>query len=121
MPQENGNRCDVRYLYLGGAKGGGVAFIGRGPLGVSVHDATREALAAALHTDEVRRLDGAFEVRVDGAQAGVGGTNSWDLRARPTDEYRLLEKRYAYGFVLCPAASLREAGALSRGVEYGAE
>lgn len=121
VPQENGNRCDVRYLYLGGAKGGGVAFIGRGPLGVSVHDATREALAAALHTDEVRRLDGAFEVRVDGAQAGVGGTNSWDLRARPTDEYRLLEKRYAYGFVLCPAASLREAGALSRGVEYGAE
>lgn len=117
FPQECGNRCDVRYLHLAG-KAYGVAFIGRQPLCVSVWPCTQEALDAATHTNEIVRLDDAWLVNIDCAQAGVGGTDSWTVKSRPSEAYRLLEKRYSYEFVITPAGTPADAARTSRGVAY---
>lgn len=116
-PQECGNRCDVRYLQLAG-KGGGVVFAGRQPLCVSVWPCTQEALDAAEHTHEIVRLDDAWLVNVDCAQAGVGGTDSWSVKSRPSEAYRLLEKHYGYEFVIAPAGTPADAARTSRRVAY---
>ena len=116
-PQECGNRCDVHYLQLGG-KGGGVVFAGRQPLCVSVWPCTQEALDAAEHTHEIVRLDDAWLVNVDCAQAGVGGTDSWSVKSRPSKAYRLLEKHYGYEFVIAPAGTPADAARTSRRVAY---
>lgn len=116
-PQECGNRCDVRYLQLAG-KGGGVVFAGRQPLCVSVWPCTQEALDAAEHTHEIVRLDDAWLVNVDCAQAGVGGTDSWSVKSRPSKAYRLLEKHYGYEFVIAPAGTPADAARTSRRVAY---
>ena len=42
-------------------------------------------------------------------QAGVGGTDTWSLNARPSEQYRLLAKRYAYKFTLLPCNNESEA------------
>lgn len=116
-PQECGNRCDVRYLHLSG-KAGGAAFIGRQPLSVSVWPCTQEALDAAAHTNQIVRLDNAWLVNIDCAQAGVGGTDSWSVKSRPSEAYRLLEKHYDYEFVIAPAVTLADAAQASRRVAY---
>ncbi len=116
-PQEYGNRCDVRYLWLGNASGG-VAFIGRQPLGVSVWPCSMEALDAATHTSEIRMLDGALTVNVDAAQAGVGGTDSWSRKARPSEQYRLTDKHYSYGFTIAPARTAADAARRACTTEY---
>lgn len=116
-PQEYANRCDVRYLWLGNRKSG-VVFIGHRPLSVSVWPCTQEALEAATHTSEVVELEDAFVVNVDAAQAGVGGTDTWSIRARPSEQHRLLGKHYAYSFVIVPAHSGAAAARRSCRVAY---
>ena len=101
-PQENGNRCDVRWLALYGNGRRGVEFVGRRPLNVSVWNCTQQTLDEARHRHEVTPLDGMLTVNVDMAQAGVGGTDSWSLNARPEKPYRLLGKESGYGFVITP-------------------
>ena len=116
-PQEYGNRCDVRYLWLGN-RSEGIAFVGRQPMGVSVWPCTREALEAATHTPEIEWSDGALTVNLDAAQAGVGGTDSWSHKARPSDPYRLLQKHYAYGLIIAPARNGAEAARIACTTAY---
>jgi beta-galactosidase len=116
-PQENGNRCDVRYLSLY-AKKGGVAFIGGQPLSVSVWSHTQQELDDATHTNELLESKGAFTVNIDCAQSGVGGTDAWSIKSRPSDAYRLLKKHYTYSFVITPVKTTAEAAQKSCGVEY---
>ncbi len=111
-PQEYGNRCDARYLWLGN-NSGGVVFIGRQPLNVSVWPCTLEALEAATHTSEIVLLDDALTVNVDAAQAGVGGTDSWSSKARPSKQYRLTDKHYSYGFLIAPSRTATDAARLA--------
>ena len=79
---------------------------------------TQEALDAAEHTHEIVRLDDAWLVNVDCAQAGVGGTDSWSVKSRPSEAYRLLEKHYGYEFVIAPAGTPADAARTSRRVAY---
>ncbi len=108
-PQENGNRCDVRWLALSGAKGPGVEFVGERPLSVSVWNCTQEMLDSAHHSVEVEPLPDELTVNIDCCQAGVGGTDTWSPKARPSDAYRLLEKHYAYRFVVTSCRSENQA------------
>lgn len=108
-PQENGNRCGVRWLALTDRAGRGVQFAGAAPLSTSVWDCTQQALDAARHTSEVELLPDALTVNIDCTQAGVGGTDTWSLKARPSEQYRLLEKRYAYRFTIIPCRNESEA------------
>lgn len=108
-PQENGNRCAVRWLTLTEGNGRGIQIAGDSPLSMSVWDCTQEALDRARHVTEVERLPDALTVNIDCVQAGVGGTDTWSLNARPSEQYRLLAKRYAYKFTLLPCNNESEA------------
>ena len=74
-PQENGNRCDVRWLSLTASDGRGVQFVGAEPLSVSVWNCTQESLDKARHSNEVEPLADALTVNIDRTQTGVGGTD----------------------------------------------
>ena len=52
-------------------------------------------------------------LNIDLVQAGVGGTDSWSLKARPSIDKRLLKGSYSYGFTFVPLgrdANLKEMG-----------
>ena len=122
-PQENGNRCDTRWIALTGRKGSGIQFIGQNPLSVSVWNTTQQELEQAKHVGEARVLEDSQTVNIDLVQTGVGGTDSWSRKARPSDQYRLLDKRYAYRFFIRPVQNFRDAvdGGRRYGSEYGTE
>ena len=62
-----------------------------------------------MHIGEPAVLTDSFVLNVDLVQTGVGGTDSWSQRARPYDQYRLLDKNYSYDFWMIPVKSLDEA------------
>jgi beta-galactosidase len=67
-----------------------------------------------MHIGEPQMLVDAFVINVDHAQTGVGGTDSWSQRARPSNQYRLLEKNYSYGFYIRPVKNTADAVAAGR-------
>ena len=62
---------------------------------------TQKILAAHAGLDSVEAGQ-LILVNLDLVQIGVGGTDSWSQRARPYDQYRLLDKEYTYSFYLMP-------------------
>jgi beta-galactosidase len=108
-PQENGNRTDVRWISMTDLQGRGIQFLGMEPLSVSVWNTTQEELHKAMHIGEPKMLRDAFVINVDHVQTGVGGTNTWNQNARPSDQYRLMEKNYSYSFYIRPVKSRADA------------
>ena len=115
MPQENGNRCDSRWAFFYG-NDGGIAFVGRKTIGVSAWNCTQESISQAKHPHEIEVLHQSFVVNIDLEQAGVGGTDSWSVKAQPSEQYRLLDKVYAYGFVVAPCRNQEKVIELGRRV-----
>lgn len=70
-PQENGNRCDVRWLEVGSDVKLRVDAVGRA-FEAGVHPYTLEELDAAKHSCDLPRHD-YLTVNIDGGQQGVGG------------------------------------------------
>ncbi len=101
QPQEYGNRTEVRWLKLESGKVPGIMFEGVQPLSTSVWPWNSEKLDIARHTNELVP-DDYLTVNIDGIQAGIGGTDSWSIHARPIDKYRLLNKHYTYSFIIRP-------------------
>lgn len=98
-PQENGNRCDTRWLTLETAEGERIHITGIPEFSFSVWDYSQKALSEALHGIELP--DGeAYTLNIDHEQAGVGGTDSWSINARPSDAYRILGKNFKYEFII---------------------
>lgn len=101
-PQENANRCDVRWIELTDAAGTGLRFEAPAiqPLSVSAWPYTQEDLAAAAHDYELPRRD-FITVNLDHLQMGVGGDNSWGLPVNTP--YRIKPDRtYSWSFRLSP-------------------
>jgi beta-galactosidase len=87
-PQENGNRCDIRWLEMTDERGNGLRFSGadQAPLSMSAWPYSMEDLASAAHNYELPRKN-FITVNLDHLQMGVGGDNSWGL---PVNEpYRI--------------------------------
>ena len=101
MPQENGNRCDVRWFALQSDKAG-VMIVGDEPLSVSVWEMSQNAIDKAKHINELEKDLYSNTLNIDLVQAGVGGTDSWSLKARPSIDKRLLKGSYSYGFTFVP-------------------
>lgn len=100
FPQENANRCDVRWLEVGNDVKLRVDALGK-PFEASVHPYTLDALAAADHECYLERED-YLTVNIDGGQHGVGG----DIPAVATlkSQYKLpkmktLELRCSLSFI----------------------
>ena len=77
-PQDNGNRCDVRWLTLSSDKGN-VKIEGLQPLCIHAWDYGEEDLETARHPHEINR--GRFiNLNIDGNIHGVGGVDTWGKR-----------------------------------------
>jgi beta-galactosidase len=105
VPQENGNRSDVRWVAFTDANGNGFLAVAESTLSVSAWPNSVEDLEQATHIHELPRRN-YYTVNLDYKQQGVGGTNSWDSNARPLPAYRLpTSKSYNYQYYLRPVTS----------------
>lgn len=95
MPQENGNKTDVRWLLLSSKEAGGICIKADSLLSMNVQDYSLQSLNASKTTHQLKKGEHTY-VYVDLKQMGVGGDISWTPRVHP--EYLLTAKKYEYGF-----------------------
>jgi beta-galactosidase/beta-glucuronidase len=74
MPQENGNKTDVRWLTLTNEAGAGLLVVGQPHLEASVSHFTAADLYRAYHTNELTRRDEVI-LNLDYKQSGLGGAS----------------------------------------------
>ena len=96
MPQEHGNRTDVRWASLTDSSGTGLLIVGNPVVNVSATRISPENMAQAEHTYELKAEDGVF-LHIDHRISCV------DARA-----YRVQTKPYEYSVVLRPFSRLKE-------------
>ena len=96
-PQDNGNRCDVRFLHLTNGKST-LNIQGCQPLCIRAWDYGEEDLEGARHPNEIQR--GRFvNLNIDANIHGVGGVDTWGQRTLP--QYTINgNKPYHYAFIL---------------------
>ena len=82
-PQENGQRCDIRYLDLIAPDGSRRRISSPRLFSFTLRPYTHEALCAARHDADIVPDPDAYELILDAAQRGVGGDNSWGLPVLP--------------------------------------
>ena len=99
LPQESGNRTDVRWVSFTDRAGAGLRATGLPLLYFSAWPFTMEELERRRHPSEIER-SGDLTVNLDYRQMGVGGDDSWG--AWPHREYQLPAKPYHYKFRLEP-------------------
>jgi beta-galactosidase/beta-glucuronidase len=102
MPQENGNKSDVRWAALTDDNNHGLLVIGKSNLNVSAHHYTMENLTKAKHTYEVKN-SGKITWNLDYQLMGLGGDDSWNPRTHK--EYLLNPGTYSYSIQLSPVDS----------------
>ncbi|RED96556.1 glycoside hydrolase family 2 TIM barrel-domain containing protein [Marinoscillum furvescens] len=96
-PQEVGNRTGTEWLSLTGPKAPTLNIATERELAFAVWPFTQENLQQADFTWQLTDADD-YTLNIDLVQAGVGGNDSWSIKARPIDAYRLLDKSYSYSF-----------------------
>lgn len=85
VPQENGNKTDVRWAKLTNANGIGIIVSGDVPLETSVHHYSTEALTNAVHTFELKKEELTYW-NIDYRQGGLGGNS---CGPQPMEKYLL--------------------------------
>ncbi|WP_207422561.1 glycoside hydrolase family 2 TIM barrel-domain containing protein [Desertivirga brevis] len=102
VPQENGNRTDVRWMYLSDKKKNeGILVVADSLLSMSAWPYTEENISTAKHTNKLKDA-GFLTLNIDLIQMGVGGNDSWSDVAAPLDIYQIPAKSYQYSFYLMP-------------------
>ena len=97
-PQDNGNRCDVRWFTLSAQNNTAIKVTGLQPLCFRAWPYTEEDLEPARHDYELPKRD-FINLNIDLNIHGVGGDDSWG--AKTMDKYTIPgNKSYKYGFVL---------------------
>lgn len=102
MPQENGNKTEVRWLSLTNEAGEGLLAAGSLPLEASVSHYTAHDLYQAHHTNELIRRDEVI-LNLDYRQCGLGGASCGPGVLPP---YLLPPGRYQFTVRLQPAIRL---------------
>jgi beta-galactosidase len=97
LPQEHGNRTDVRWLTLTGP-GGGLRVEAAGPLGFSASHFTAQDLYAAFHTYDLKPRPEII-LNLDCAQRGIG-TGSCGPDA--LERYLIRPGRHTWSYLLQP-------------------
>ncbi|MEO7309937.1 MAG: glycoside hydrolase family 2 TIM barrel-domain containing protein [Chitinophagaceae bacterium] len=102
VPQENGNRTDVRWMYLSNPKTkDGLLVVADSLLSMSASPYTDENVQNAKHTNKL--VDAGFiTLNIDLLQMGVGGNDSWSDVAAPLEKYQIKAQPYSYSFYLMP-------------------
>lgn len=113
-PQENGNKSDVRWMSLTNNDGKGIKIYGIPTVDFSAHHSIMEDFESLERTDGRQREGDIVKNRhtidvktrdltslnIDFKQMGVGGDTSWG--AQTHNEYKLLDKKYKYSFLIVP-------------------
>ncbi len=101
LPQENGNKTDVRWVTLTNANGVGLFASGgsTNKLNVSAHAYDLKAFNQATHTYQVKDTDH-VTLNLNYAQMGLGGDDSWTPATHK--EYLLDSATYSYQVRLRP-------------------
>jgi beta-galactosidase len=101
-PQEAAYKTDARWFTLTDKEGRGLMIEGIQPLGFSAINNRTEDLDPGLtkkqqHPTDIKPRNEVW-LHIDLKQRGVGGDNSWG--ALPHQQYRLLDKKYAYSYII---------------------
>ncbi|HEY0679524.1 MAG TPA: beta-galactosidase, partial [Chitinophagaceae bacterium] len=117
VPQENGNRTDVRWMYLH-SKDDGLLVVADSLLSMSAWPYTQDNLENAKHTNKLRDA-GYITLNIDLIQMGVGGNDSWSDVAAPLEKYQVPAHPYKYSFYLFPLkASKSKPGETARSIKF---
>jgi beta-galactosidase len=117
VPQENGNRTDVRWMLLHN-KTGGLLIIADSLLSMSVWPYTEDNILQAKHTNKLKDA-GFITLNIDLIQMGVGGNDSWSEVAAPLEQYRIPAKDYHYTFYITPYNEVADkAGEAARKIKF---
>jgi beta-galactosidase len=102
VPQENGNRTDVRWMYLDNSKTkDGLLIVADSLLSMSAWPYTEENIQSAKHTNQLRDA-GFITLNIDLVQMGVGGNDSWSDVSAPLEQYQVKAQPYHYSFYIVP-------------------
>ncbi|HEU4903645.1 MAG TPA: glycoside hydrolase family 2 TIM barrel-domain containing protein [Flavisolibacter sp.] len=102
VPQENGNRTDVRWmLFSDQPTKNGLLIVADSLLSMSAWPYTEENLENAKHTNKLKDA-GYLTVNIDLVQMGVGGNDSWSDVAAPLEKYQVPAQPYRYRFFFTP-------------------
>ncbi|WP_462261205.1 glycoside hydrolase family 2 TIM barrel-domain containing protein [Ferruginibacter sp.] len=119
VPQENGNRTDVRWMYLSNPKSKeGLLIVADSLLSMSAWPYTEENIQNAKHTNKLKDA-GFITLNIDLIQMGVGGNDSWSDVAAPLEKYQIKAKNYQYSFYIVPFnAKNKTAGESAKEIKY---
>ena len=98
MPQENGNKTDVRWLRLL-SEDSSVRFSGMPWINFNVQDYSAEALNESKRSHTLKRGDQTW-LHIDYRQMGLGGDDSWSPRVHK--EYLPEQPGYTFSFMITP-------------------
>ena len=97
-PQDNSNRCDVRWFTFSDQKHESIKITGLQPLCFRAWPYTEDDLEKVIHSFEFPQRD-FINLNIDLNIHGVGGNDSWG--ARTLDKYTIDgNKPYSYGFIM---------------------
>jgi beta-galactosidase len=99
MPQETGNKTDVRWFSVTDKAETGLKIYGDKLLEVNVQDYSLAALNSSKTSHSLYRGNKTY-VHVDLHQMGLGGDDSWNPRVH--EQYRLTANSYTIGFSINP-------------------
>jgi beta-galactosidase len=100
MPQENGEKSDVRWLSLINNNGVGMKVSAQTDLlSINAQNYRQADMEGKKHPYEVP-LSNLVELHIDYKQMGLGGDNSWGRF--PHDQYLLKGQEYHYAFLMQP-------------------
>ncbi|MDX1936818.1 MAG: glycoside hydrolase family 2 TIM barrel-domain containing protein [Flavihumibacter sp.] len=101
VPQENGNRTDVRWMFLADKQKEGLLIVADSLISMSAWPYTEENIQNAKHTNKLNDA-GFITLNIDLIQMGVGGNDSWSDVAAPLEKYQVPAKDYQYRFYIVP-------------------
>jgi beta-galactosidase len=117
VPQENGNRTDVRWILLHN-KTNGLLVTADSLLSMSAWPYTEDNILQAKHTNKLKDA-GFITLNIDLVQMGVGGNDSWSEVAAPLEQYRIPAKEYHYTFYIAPYNGVADkAGEAAREIKF---
>ena len=91
----------VEWLTLRGENGKGLKVVAKDKIVFAVWLFSEQNLSTANFTRELEDAE-YFTKNIDLIQPGVRGIDSWSIKVRPLEQYRLLEKNYSDGFNITP-------------------
>ena len=101
VPQENGNRMDVRWFRLQNKNKRGLLVVGDQPLYTSAWPFSQKAIEEGRHWFKLEKED-KITLNIDFKQMGVGGNDSWTDVSAPLEKYQVPAENYHYSFHLIP-------------------